>query len=113
MFGLYGTLWRMTRGEQIRAARRMRRPRMSQLDLANATGVGMRTIGRIEAGEAENSPSLDALEAYLGLDDQTHPDAASHDADGPRLKEATLMQLCLELTSRVADLEARLARAGL
>lgn len=112
-----------TRGERIRKARNLRRPKMSQLDLANATGVGMRTIGRIEAGEAENSPSLDVLERFFGIvDDQpsSHEGSASADpgglratfgdladaaTDNPRIKDATFMELLAEVAVRYAASE--------
>lgn len=100
-----------TRGARIKRERNLRR--MSQLDLHKATDVGQRTIGRIEAGEAENSPSLDVLEAYFGIHDDSVtqvPQVAAPDADAgapPGLAGYTLMELLAESIRRVAQLEAR------
>lgn len=100
-----------TRGSRIKRERERRR--MTQLDLHKATEIGQRTIGRIEAGEAENSPSLTVLESYFGIADdsvpQVHP-AAVPDADAgapPGLDSYTLMELLAESIRRVAQLEAR------
>lgn len=100
-----------TRGARIKRERNLRR--MSQLDLHKATDIGQRTIGRIEAGDAENSPSLDILEAYFGIDDNSvtqvpiTPDPSPDVGAPPGLEGYTLMELLAESIRRVAQLEAR------
>jgi transcriptional regulator with XRE-family HTH domain len=81
---------------------------MSQLDLANETGVGMRTIGRIEKGEGENSPSIETLEAYFGIGDSSvATDQGSPPDTPPTIEQYTLMELLAEAVRRVAQMEAR------
>lgn len=113
-----------TRGGRIKAARQRLRPRVTQLDMANATGVGLRTIGRIEAGEAEDSPSLDVLEAYLGIAGEEPAEregkvtahlglsasVTGEPADNPRIRDATPMELLAELAARIAHLERQAGR---
>jgi transcriptional regulator with XRE-family HTH domain len=52
-------------GTQIRRAREIRR--WKQRDLAEALGVGLRTVGSWERGEAVPRSSIGALEAVLGI----------------------------------------------
>jgi len=96
------------RGDRIRRERKRRR--LSQMDLRDATGVGLRTIGRIEAGEAENSPSLEVLETYLGIRDDTLPaaerDHLDDDTDDGGLADYTTTELLAEALRRVAHMEA-------
>ncbi|HLU75599.1 MAG TPA: helix-turn-helix transcriptional regulator [Nonomuraea sp.] len=93
------------RGARIRRERLRRR--MSQMDLRDKTGVGLRTIGRIEAGEAENSPSLEVLESFLGLTDDQLPRADEPSADEPGgLESYSTTELLAEALRRVAHLEA-------
>jgi transcriptional regulator with XRE-family HTH domain len=84
---------------------------MSQQDLADATGIGKRTIGRIEQGESESGRRITILETYLDLVD---PPAAPADDQAPleprtierALRDATAMELLAELASRLATQEA-------
>src|SRR5690606_7471744 len=95
------------RGDRIRRERLRRR--MSQMALRDAPGVGLRTIGRIEAGEAENSPSLEVLESYLGLNDDQLPRAGGGQLDEDErvgLDAYTTTELLAEALRRVAHLEA-------
>lgn len=99
------------RGARIKLERKRRR--LSQMDLHKLTGVGLRTIGRIEAGEAENSPSLDILEAYFGIDtlpaadrDDTPTAGAGVDGDPDGLERYTTTELLAEALRRIAHLEA-------
>lgn len=110
-----------TRGERIKRARKLRG--MRQLDLALATGVGQRTIGRIERGERETTDDYDALEnlqkleTYLGLTADTQGDMP---VDAPTVTESTpthqpppglsqypLTALLAEALSRVAQFEGQ------
>lgn len=98
------------RGQRIKRARE--RMGMTQLDVHKATEVGQRTIGRIEAGEAENSPKLEILEAFFGIGESA-TDGATDDLPAGRpprpviqlLTEA--MELIAEATRQVASVEAR------
>lgn len=95
-----------TRGQRIKRERIRRR--MSQFDLANATGVSMRTIGRIEKGEAENSPSAEVLEYHLGIGESIPPADPEETGSPPRaIEQFTLMELLAEAVRRVAQIEAR------
>jgi len=104
-----------TRGARIKRERERRRmpdgKRMSQLDLHKITGVGQRTIGRIEAGQAENSPSLTALEDYFGISDDSVP-TDTHEGPRPHDEEAPpslgrVMELLAEAMRLVAQLDTR------
>jgi len=96
------------RGDRVRRERLKRR--MSQMQLRDATGVGLRTIGRIEAGEAENSPSLEVLESFFGLNNDTLPSAAAPDEPGDSVASGlaaySTTELLAEALRRVAHLEA-------
>jgi transcriptional regulator with XRE-family HTH domain len=102
-----------TRGERIKRARNLLR--QSQMDVHKATGVGLRTIGRIEAGENEHSPSVEVLENHFGINDSSvgtdndAPDTAEPVAGAPptSLDQFTLMELLVEVVRRVAQFEAR------
>jgi transcriptional regulator with XRE-family HTH domain len=76
-------------------------------ELAAATKVGARTIGRIERGEVDKPTSIDALEAELAteLAQLAASDTDSNEADtvAGALKNATYMQLLAELASRHAE----------
>lgn len=85
----------MSRGDRIRSERNRRK--MSQMDLHKATDVGLRTIGRIEAGEAESSPSVAVLEAYLRIGDSY---AAAWPGDQRPLERFSSVELLAELMRR-------------
>lgn len=94
-----------TRGQRIKRERNRRR--LSQMDLHKATGVGLRTIGRIEKGEAENAPSIEALEDFLGLSDRLPEATDTAPEEAPTIEQYTLMELLAEAVRRVAQIEAR------
>lgn len=68
----------ITRGQRIRRERERRR--LSREELAKATGVALRTIGRIEKDDSPGSPNIAVLENWLGLGEQ--PTSETADADG-------------------------------
>jgi transcriptional regulator with XRE-family HTH domain len=68
----------ITRGQRIRRERERRR--LSREELAKATGVALRTIGRIEKDDSPGSPNIAVLENWLGLGEQSTSEA--DDADG-------------------------------
>ena len=88
-------------GDQIRRAREALR--MTQQDLADQLGVGLRTIGRWERGESAPRSAMGALTRILQL---PTPDTATEDPDrdvaGPRLREASHVELLAELARRIA-----------
>lgn len=86
-------------GQQIRRERRRRK--LTQQALSNATDVSIRTIGRIERDETEDSQSRDILTDYLGL---TPPGAADR-SDDPLLSEAPSVALLAEVGRRLAEAE--------
>lgn len=97
-----------TRGQRI--LRERTRRRMSRLDLRQATGVSERTISRIEKGEAEDSPSAEFLEYYLGIgEEQPSADVEEKIGSPPvrPIEHFTLMELLAEAVRRVAQIEAR------
>jgi transcriptional regulator with XRE-family HTH domain len=106
-----------TRGARIKRARQVRR--MSQLALALATGVGQRTIGRIEKGERDDTTdpealdNLEKLESYLGItpdtDDQPGVTEPVPDPRPPHgaITQFGLTELLAEALSRVAQFEAQ------
>jgi transcriptional regulator with XRE-family HTH domain len=101
-----------SRGERVQRARNLRR--MSQKDLAEATGVGERTIVRIESGRAEGSPSLAVLEEFLRIVTPTAVAPAGNDEPRPSpiaeaLMRADDLELLAELARRMA---ARRAQEG-
>lgn len=112
------TVTGMSRGEAIRRARRMRRWSIRQL--AEASGVGERTIGRLERGEGNEDTALtiEALERALApelrrIEEGDALDEADLDqGPGPGLKVATTMELFAELAARYAALEAQIREVG-
>ncbi|MCW2905159.1 MAG: hypothetical protein JWO67_7424 [Streptosporangiaceae bacterium] len=59
----------VTRGQRIRRERERRR--LSREELAKITGVGERTIGRIEKDDSPGSPNIAVLEGWLGIGEQS------------------------------------------
>lgn len=103
------------RGSAIRRARKEQRSSIE--DLAAATGVSPRTIGRIERGEVKNAHSLQVLEEHLKpeLDRIAARDRAGQPAtagtDDPPLSQASYMQTVNHLVGLHAALTAELADA--
>lgn len=81
-------------GEQIRRAREARR--MTQEQLARELGVGTRSIGRWERGEAVPRSALGAIRQLLDLEDN-RDDAQA----GPRLADASDGELLAEVARRM------------
>jgi transcriptional regulator with XRE-family HTH domain len=76
---------------------------MSQRDLAEATGVGERTIVRIETGKAEGSPSLAVLEDFLSVAAPAIAAATADDTPRPTpVAEALMHADDLELLAEIA-----------
>ena len=85
-------------GEEIRQERMSRK--MSQKDLAQATGVGLRTITRIETSSASkdaDSRSIRVLQRYFRIGPFKPEYGAS---DDPPLSQATFAELLDALRSR-------------
>lgn len=101
-----------SRGERIRQARQLRR--MSQLDLAEATGIGHRTVRRVETGENASPRSLTILETYLELApmpaDDTQPDTPTERLDQATIERALDQATFLDLLAAVARKHARTAK---
>lgn len=86
-------------GEQIRRAREAKR--MTQRQLAEALGVGVRTIGRWERDEAIPRSALGAIREILNL-------TTGEDADGgPPLRHASEAELLAELARRMEAAKRR------
>ncbi len=83
-------------GERIKRARQL--AKLSQRQLADAAGVGERSVGRIERGEAGKDPRvLSRLLDFLGLaDDEEEDDETSFDvsrmSDGQLLAQRRLLE---------------------
>lgn len=76
-------------GDQIRRARQL--AKLSQRQLAQAVGVGERSIGRIERGEAGDQPRvLAAIVDFLGLSDDPQ-DNDPDTTDISRLSDGQLL----------------------
>lgn len=91
-------------GSQIREARRARG--MTQKALSAATGVGLRSITRIETGESAaegkddgDRPSVIRLQRYLQIGPFA-PRAAADKPNDPPLSEATFVELVAALVAR-------------
>lgn len=88
-------------GEEIRHARRVRK--MTQKQLAAASGVGLRTITRIETGEAEGdgkeaeTASLVVLQKFLRVGPYTPETGQS---DDPPLSKASFTELVQAIVTR-------------
>lgn len=89
------------RGAAIRKARNKRR--WSTKDLAEATGVSDRTIGRIERGEVTDSRRIDLLEAELKPElEQLAREIANTEAGG--IAGTSFLQALAHLGSLHADI---------
>lgn len=105
----------VTRGELIRRARDLRR--ISRADLAKLTGVGARTITRIENGNvSDKARSVAALEHELAAELAQLSGGETPARSSVTLDEATdldllttLGQRLAEQSRRIADLEAQLS----
>lgn len=84
-------------GQQIRRAREARR--WTQEDLARELGVGTRSIGRWERGEAVPRSAIGALQQVLGLGDET----STQPPHVPSVTEASNAELIAELARRLAQ----------
>lgn len=84
-------------GRQIRQAREARG--LTQEQLAQAIGVGMRTVGNWERGETVPKNRLGMLLSFFGLDQAA-------DSDDP-LRSASEITLLTELLRRAAERERR------
>jgi transcriptional regulator with XRE-family HTH domain len=89
----------VTRGERIRRARRIKG--LSQQEVAEAVGISDRTVGRIELGQTADPITIDRVEAFLGLADETPTRTAS-----PSLNKATDAELAFEVYRRLRNLAA-------
>jgi DNA-binding XRE family transcriptional regulator len=87
-------------GRRLKQAREVRG--MSQLDLHKATDVGLRTIGRIERGDADSSRYVAVLENYFAQNPPAPPPIP-----GRLVAEASIMELLGEVMARVARLEGQ------
>lgn len=98
-------------GEQIRKARRRRG--WSQRELALRSGVGSRTIGRIERGETPTSDTakLEQLQAYLKVGPYASTDEHDETYDPP-LSKATAGELGAEVMKRLVAGERLIAGLG-
>lgn len=87
-------------GQQIRQERLRRR--LTQQDLADKAGVSLRTIGRVERGELQDSRNFAAIATQLGLHDD--PDATP----GRLLRDASMHE-ALQHIQHLYDEAIRLA----
>jgi len=91
---------KLSRGELLRRARNLRR--ISRRELAELTGVGARTIGRIETGNAgDNTRSTEVLERALAPELATITDAPP--APSGRLDQFSDLDLLAELGRRLEE----------
>lgn len=81
-------------GSQIKAARE--RAQLTQQQLAERLGVGLRTVGNWERGETVPKNRMAAIEALLGEPDANDP-----------LRSASDAELLAELMRRNAERERR------
>lgn len=95
-----------TRGEKIRRARRAQKLTIKQL--ADAVGVGERTLGRMERDETTDPRTAAVVEAHLGLDTD---ESARGERPLPRLDEATPAELAFEFLRRM-EAAAQTATSG-
>lgn len=107
-------------GDQIRRARRI--ASLSQQKLSEATGVSVRSIGRIERGERgdqDDTASVDILRDFLGLSDnpedtKQQPEDVARMSDGQLLAQRRLLEAEWERRyfAAVAAAEAAQPRPG-
>lgn len=84
-------------GDQIREARRARG--MSMVELAEAAGVDLSTVGRIERGKSPNASKAGMLQRVLDIGPYA-PAAPAPRGDDPPLSQATFAELQAELAAR-------------
>lgn len=96
-----------TTGDRIRRARTA--AGLSQRELAVATGVGQRTIGRIETDQGGSPRNIRRLQDHLGLHDEDARDApgALAISDEPDLSTVGTTALLAEVAARLAAAERR------
>jgi len=92
-------------GQQIRSERLMRK--LTQQELAAAVGVSLRTIGRVERGEIEDSRTADTIAGHLGLTPTVPDDQASTD-----LTRVSVYSLLDEIARRALKAEEVLRTVG-
>lgn len=80
--------------EQVRRERKRRR--MNQQELADAAGVSLRTIRRVEAGSPQSARNFEAIADVLGLP------TGNEVADGKLLRDATVHE-CLQRVQELYD----------
>lgn len=83
-----------TRGQRIRRARNLRR--MTMQELADAVGIGERTLRSIERDERPDARTIGLVEAYLGIEEPLPSRSAS-----PPLHQATDAEIALEILRRL------------
>ena len=97
--------WRQL-GAEIRAARRARKPRMSQARLGKLVGLTQGGISRIEKGETTTTETLSAIAAALGLELEAHLGGVQLES-GPPSPSQQLMSVASNIDA--SELEAMLA----
>ena len=90
-------------GRRIARARNLRG--LSQHHLAEATGVSISTIGRIESGKARKSAAIPVLENYLHITPDDEPGTTDQDNGEPRytLLEARRRLSAWDLLAELAE----------
>ena len=91
-------------GEQIKRERRRRN--LTQQQLAAEAGVSLRTIGRVERGELQESRNFEAITAALGM--QTNNEAPA----GKLLQDASMHDLLQRIQELYDDATRRATDAG-
>jgi transcriptional regulator with XRE-family HTH domain len=91
-------------GEQIKRERRRRN--LTQQQLAAEAGVSLRTIGRVERGELQESRNFEAITAVLGL--QTNSEAPV----GKLLADASMADVLQRVQELYDDAVRRATEAG-
>ena len=111
----------VSRGQRIKQERRRRRMPdgriMTQEHLAQAVGISVRSVSRIETDTSEDPTTLPLVEEYLGITDGQGPAEPpvttsrsvpeQDESDNPRIRQASTFQLLAELAGRIAKAEAR------
>lgn len=92
-----------TTGDRIRKARTA--AGLSQRELAVATRIGERTIGRIEADQGGSDRNIRRLEDHLGLSGDTGPDRGPGEVTD--LSAVSSTALLAEVAARLAAAEHR------
>lgn len=90
--------------EQVRRERKRRR--LTQQELADAAGVSLRTIRRVEAGAPQSARNFEAIADVLGL--QT----ANEVTDGKLLQDASMQDLLQRVQELYDDATRRATEPG-